>query len=296
MCRLLGWTAATPVRLPQLVGPVLDDFVALSREHRDGWGVAWRESDGTVRTFRSTRPAYADPQLAEVLGDVRATGGILHLRWATPGLPVRVENNHPFVADGLGFAHNGAIRPVSGLLALVPERERPTLTGDTDSERYFRVILDRAAGGDLVAGIRAAITDIDAALTPSSLNALLLGEDLLVAVSVHDVDSAPTLGSPRAAAERASADETDPAKQGPPETEAGYFDLSYRIDGDALVVASSGWPQRGWTVVPNGSALIVGAVPAEVAVREVGTLARSAARRAAAAPLAADPAGTAQAS
>jgi predicted glutamine amidotransferase len=294
MCRLLGWAAAEPVRLPQLVGPTLDDFVDLSRQHRDGWGLAWRDADGAPRTFRSTQPAYADPQLTEVLGDVRATGGVLHLRWATPGLAVRCSNNHPFVADGLAFAHNGAIRPVSGLLALLPDVERARLTGDTDSERYFHAILARTSGTDLLGGIRAAIADIDAALTPSSLNALLLGADRLIAVSVHDDGSAPMLGGPRAAAEQSA--ERAGGRPAPPEHRAGYFDLRYRSDGDALVVASSGWPQQGWTRVPNGAALVVGRAPAEHSVQNVGTLVRSVARRAAAAPVAADPAGTAQAS
>jgi len=29
------------------------------------------------------------------------------------------------------------------------------------------------------------------------------------------------------------------------------------VTGDAVVVASTGWPQDGWSVLPNGSVLII---------------------------------------
>ena len=38
---------------------------------------------------------------------------------------------------------------------------------------------------------------------------------------------------------------------------AGYFHLAYRATADAVVVASSGWPQPGWTVLANQSVLVV---------------------------------------
>ncbi len=38
---------------------------------------------------------------------------------------------------------------------------------------------------------------------------------------------------------------------------AGYFHLAYRATADAVVVASSGWPQAGWTVLANQSVLVV---------------------------------------
>jgi hypothetical protein len=36
-----------------------------------------------------------------------------------------------------------------------------------------------------------------------------------------------------------------------------YFDLAYRVTEDAVVVASSGWPQDDWTFVPNRHVLVV---------------------------------------
>jgi hypothetical protein len=44
---------------------------------------------------------------------------------------------------------------------------------------------------------------------------------------------------------------------GPPESLAEYFHLAYRALTYAIVVGSSGWPQDSWTILPNGSVLIV---------------------------------------
>ena len=41
MCRLLGVVSATPISVSRAVGEdVLKDFVALTKIHGDGWGVA----------------------------------------------------------------------------------------------------------------------------------------------------------------------------------------------------------------------------------------------------------------
>ena len=55
MCRLLGVVSATPISVSRAVGEaVLADFVALTRIHNDGWGVARVRLPGhdPVRTVR----------------------------------------------------------------------------------------------------------------------------------------------------------------------------------------------------------------------------------------------------
>ena len=56
---------------------------------------------------------------------------------------------------------------------------------------------------------------------------------------------------------------------GPPEDLDGYFDLSYRSDGEVVVVASSGWPHADWQVLPNGHALLVDRHTLETAVEPI---------------------------
>jgi hypothetical protein len=53
---------------------------------------------------------------------------------------------------------------------------------------------------------------------------------------------------------------------GTPEEIAGYFHLAYRMTADAVVVASSGWPQPGWSVLPNPSVLAVDPATLEMSV------------------------------
>jgi hypothetical protein len=94
----------------------------------------------------------------------------------------------------------------------------------------------------------AAIADTTAAIsqgyTASSLNAILLAPDALYAISFHDRSMVP-------------ADSLRQLGHGErPEEVAAYFDLAYQVTGDAVLVASSGWPMPGWTPLPSGHVLV----------------------------------------
>lgn len=181
MCRLLAFTSATPASFAAAVGaPTLREFLDLSRVHRDGWGVSWLESGGLQTLKTATR---ADEALTASLEDVRSSAAIAHLRWATPGLSVNLENTHPFVADGLSFAHNGSIAPRELLLAQATDRL--DLAGTTDSEVYFRLFqqLWAAQGGTAAEAAAALLARLRPLFPSSSFNALILTPDELVAVN-----------------------------------------------------------------------------------------------------------------
>jgi hypothetical protein len=79
----------------------------------------------------------------------------------------------------------------------------------------------------------------------NSLNAVLLSPAKMYVISWHDPARIP-------------ADEL--RKRGlasTPEEIAGYFHLACLATPDAVVVASSGWPQPGWTMLANNSVLVV---------------------------------------
>src|SRR3954469_5886994 len=110
MCRLLGWVSETPRPLADLVTAAeLAEFTELSLQHGDGWGIAWYDDHAQLRTLRSERAAHSDDEYARTVANIASTGAILHLRWATPGIPVQPGNTHPFVHDSYAFAHNGSI-------------------------------------------------------------------------------------------------------------------------------------------------------------------------------------------
>jgi predicted glutamine amidotransferase len=230
MCRLLGWAARTPRTLCDLLGEEdLDAFTSLSRNHGDGWGVAW-STDKDLAVQKSTEPAYASREFAEWAHGEPHDLGLVHLRRATLGLPVWLENTHPFREGTVAFAHNGSIRPPSSLDALLSRRMRREMVGTTDSERYFRAVLSQAADGDLVSGLAQTVRTIADTKDFSSLNCLLLTPDRLYAACRFDPESH--------------------------EDEGDYFHLRYRVTDDAVVVASTGWGQ-GWQLLGNGQLLVV---------------------------------------
>ena len=65
--------------------------------------------------FRSTTPAWNNPNLRELARVTVSHCVLAHVRAATPPLPVTQLNCHPFVAGELALMHNGFIPGFSGL-------------------------------------------------------------------------------------------------------------------------------------------------------------------------------------
>jgi predicted glutamine amidotransferase len=188
MCRLLGVVSAIPVSIADAVGDgVLKDFVALTKVHGDGWGVAGVDNVGDAPHVRvSAGSALDDPEFDAATHDLRSTAAMVHLRWATNGLAVEPQNSHPFIADGLAMAHNGSIKPMALLDELLEPAVAESLRGTTDSERYFAVIRQqRRSAPNLAEAVRRAVVQLRQIYPDASLNALVLGEGQLIVVHAH---------------------------------------------------------------------------------------------------------------
>jgi predicted glutamine amidotransferase len=247
---MLGYCARDRASLAEVMGERgLSDFTKLSGFHGDGWGMAW--FDGQQGQVEKSPERAADaPAYGELahrgLGDI----GLVHLRRATPGLPVEARNSHPFRYGDIMMAHNGAIHPQERLGDLLTGAWQRRLTGTTDSEHYFLNVMSRleaggagpAGQGDLIAALDDAVADIDQAFTANSLNAIFLTPDALYALCWYHPDRVP----PAALLQQ--------GYSGPSER---YFDLAYLETDSSVVVASSGWPQDGWTWVPNRHVLVI---------------------------------------
>jgi predicted glutamine amidotransferase len=250
MCRLLGWVEDRPVSVEEVLGPDgLAGFTSLAAVHDDGWGMAWREGDVT-RTVTSPESAGADPSYAEHTGRALGRAGLLHLRWATGGLPVAPRNTHPFFEGDHAFAHNGHVSPIESLEDLITPECRERLVGDTDSERYFRFVLQcvEERGGDLEAGVRHALAVLVEQFPSSSLNALMLTPTHLVAIHVNSRADSPVAGL------RALFDDEDDV---PPRHLTEYFAMDHRVDDRGIVVISSGLDEAGWTPVEGDTAVMI---------------------------------------
>ncbi|MFV1971447.1 MAG: class II glutamine amidotransferase [Acidimicrobiia bacterium] len=147
MCRLYGFLATQPTRLEcslvaaQNALQTQSDRDSRGIRNADGWGIAhWLGDDREV--IKSTMPAFADDQFAEVAADIRSEAAIAHVRAATIGR-VSTENTHPFTFGTWAFAHNGSIPAFDHVSTRLDIGPYGPPDGETDSELAFLWMLNR---------------------------------------------------------------------------------------------------------------------------------------------------------
>jgi predicted glutamine amidotransferase len=252
MCRLLGFVSATPTTLVQLLGEEdLNVFTELSCKHADGWGAAWAADDpaegAQVTVVKAPDAARNSDEFARRAVAHSSDIGLVHLRLATIGLSICLENTHPFTDGKYAFAHNGSVKPPAALDPMIPGDLAGLRAGQTDSERYFLALLGQLRQVDPETALAAIVSEIAASLRHSSLNCMLLTPDALYAVCRFDPAAVP--------------DDED----------ADYFPLQYKVSDDTVVVASTGWGS-GWTTMANDQLLTVRRDTREVSVRSISQL------------------------
>lgn len=241
MCRLMAFSSRTTTSLPSFVGGSFQEFIQLSNVHHDSWGLALVESGKSTIT-KKAETAAESKEFKEVINSASGMGGLLHFRWATPGLPVTYNNAHPFSFQDISFIHNGALSPYDAVASLVAPQFSALKTGDTDSEQYFFFILTEIEKFGFVDGVISAIKILKSEFNYSSINSMIMNSDFLIVTS-----------------------EFDPAKT-PAWAEPEYYELRYRLDSNGIAVASSGWNQSGWTLLQNHQMLIFNRVTHEVQI------------------------------
>jgi len=149
--------------------------------HRDGWGIVAFEGGRPRYLGRSVKPAFSDRAYDEAIVDVERLSKpnilIAHVRAASSG-GVAIENTHPFIVDGLAFAHNGTVK---GMKA----DPRGRAKGKTDSEIIAHLVADRMREkGSLMSAMKSVVREeID---KRTFTGAVMLASDGQVLVGYRD--------------------------------------------------------------------------------------------------------------
>jgi predicted glutamine amidotransferase len=165
MCRLFGAAADAPVDVSfELLGSD-NSVLRQSEQHDSGWGSAYYSgAEPDLRRF--AHAAHADESFDEVTSG-RARLIMVHVRRATVG-GLRLENTHPFSSGPCTYCHNGTIIKAALLEELA---DRPAV-GDTDSERFFNLLMTGFDAGDVIGSLRRTVETVSDRCRFSALNFL----------------------------------------------------------------------------------------------------------------------------
>lgn len=228
MCRLLAFTSLERKSFYDVVGAEFDKFVALSAEHKDGWGLA---HDGEI--LKDVNAAKDSDSLAQASVDTITDGALLHLRLASKGITINIDNNHPFTHGTTTFMHNGTIRPSDTAEQFINDKYKELIIGTTDSERFFYALLSQVDEHGLVDGVRAIVNKIRSVADYSALNIMVQTPDTLIAVCEFNEENKSEWSGP------------------------DHYELRFTKRGNDIVVASTGWGNGDWNHLDNHQMLIV---------------------------------------
>jgi glutamine phosphoribosylpyrophosphate amidotransferase len=121
-----------------------------------GWGAAWRQTDGSLASYRDMR-AFRDDPSREAVGANETTSLLVHLRRPSKLSTLTMADTQPF-PDPWGrfvFSHNGDLRDVRSWRARF--RAEGRIHGRADTEVGQRWLEDAWAPGEPVAQQLAAL-------------------------------------------------------------------------------------------------------------------------------------------
>ena len=165
MCRLFGVAAAAPVDISFELLEAENPLIRQSERHDSGWGIA-SYSDGELTVERFAVAAHADPDFP-VAARAFSPLTMVHVRRATMG-GLKLENTHPFSRGPYAYCHNGTILHPRELAPLCAREPR----GETDSERFFELLMTVLDPGDIAGSLRAAVEAVCDRCRFSALNLL----------------------------------------------------------------------------------------------------------------------------
>jgi predicted glutamine amidotransferase len=265
MCRLLGIVASELTEFGLGLTEAPRCLAKLSREHRDGWGIAIHRAGGvddpTWLLHKGTAPAVDDHRFHALASASRGHLLVAHIRQKTVGA-TRLENTHPFLSDGWVFAHNGTIQHQDGLRAACSVRRLREITGDTDSELFFAYVLTRMDERGLVRldgatdQRRDELTQMLHELT-AELRAQRIGAFNFL-LSDGETTFAHRFGRSLFVLERAPG---DPVREVRPIDEAATVTTNWTPRRQAILLASERTTDEPWREIEDGTLLRIDRLP-----------------------------------
>ncbi len=228
MCRLLAFTSLERKSFYDVVGSDFDKFVALSAEHKDGWGIGY---EGEV--IKDIKPAQESELLTQTGQNLETSGALFHLRLASKGITVDIDNNHPFTHGTTTFMHNGTIRPSDTAEQFISQKYKALITGTTDSERFFYALLSQVDELRVVEGAGKAVNLIRAVADYSALNIMVQTPDTLIAICEFNEENKSEWSGP------------------------DHYELRFTQRGEDFLIASTGWGNSDWQHLGNHQMLVI---------------------------------------
>jgi predicted glutamine amidotransferase len=143
MCRLLGIASNEPTEFRVVLREAPGSLAALSREHRDGWGIAVFDAHAHCwKIDKGVECAGEDERFHQLAVGSRGEILISHVRQKTVG-DSTLANTHPFEHGRWVFAHNGTVKDTAWLRAHTSSHQLAEISGQTDSELLFAWLLTR---------------------------------------------------------------------------------------------------------------------------------------------------------
>jgi glutamine amidotransferase len=143
MCRLLGIATSEPTDFKIVLREAPRSLATLSREHRDGWGIAvFDEQACAWRLDKGIACASEDERFHRLALGSRGDMLVSHVRRKTVG-ETSLVNTHPFERGRWVFAHNGTVQDVTWLRGHASRERLAEVRGETDSELLLAWLLTR---------------------------------------------------------------------------------------------------------------------------------------------------------
>lgn len=172
MCRWAAYLGA-PIFLEDIVSRPAHSLIRQSQGatrcqtpvNADGFGIAWYGERPEPGLYRDVMPAWSDPNLRSLVGQVRSGLFMAHVR-ASTGTATSRNNCHPFAVGRWSFMHNGQFGGYDGFRrhadVLISDEFYPHRKGATDSEALFLIALGEGLDHDPRAAMERAIGKLGA--------------------------------------------------------------------------------------------------------------------------------------